>query len=171
MAVFRTISNPKKFNFCNFPVHFPCLSALKKIQTFLPFQGILRKRHTQSKSHLISRIFGPFRGILSHRPFPAQHPVNPPHFRPFQGIAYLDVSKKNAFILSRNYSVFLRISSVLAQFQGVWGRFWGRGWDEKGRRFCRRIPLLGEILGGWGGRKPGDFFSKNTSKLGNFLGG
>ena len=94
-----------------------------------------------------------------------------PRFLPFQGIAYLDVSKKNAFILSRNYSVFLRISSVLAQFQGVWGRFWGRGWDEKGRRFCRRIPLLGEILGGWGGRKPGDFFSKNTSKLGNFLGG
>ena len=170
MAVFRTISKSKKLNFCNFPIHFPCLSGLEKIQTFSPINSILRKRHTQPKSLRTSPIIGPVRGYPSHLPLPNHHPTNP-HIFPFQRGPYDWIFlRRMHWNQVQNRLICRKLYRFHAQSQGAWGRLWGVSGMENGRRFCRRIFQIWGDFEGLGRGKSGIFFLVDCPFPGGFLG-
>ena len=165
MTLFRVIPDFQKLNFCNFFIHFPCLSALKKIQTFSPYKHHPSQTTFPLKVPTDSPNFWPFQGVscrtrlfqTSIQPIPTFSALlgdcPPGHFRE----KYVRIKSK-LFCFLTHFSHFkhnpsgpggdsgdeggMKKEDVSAEEYPSWGRFWGPGEGEKQDIFSRRIPLV-----------------------------
>ena len=146
MTLFRIISHHEKLNFCNFFIHFPCLSAPAKIQTFWPFQSILRTTTFPIKIPCVRPDIQPFQGGILRR---RNHSHVLSNIRPFREPFGQAVFNQEIIQFYTQMMPFLNKStSSLATAPGEPREIPGGRMGRKGRCFCTKKSLNWDVSGG-----------------------
>ena len=149
MTLFRIISHHEKLNFCNFFIHFPCLSAPAKIQTFWPFQSILRTTTFPIKIPCVRPDIQPFQGGILRRRNLAKYSHVLSNISPFREPFGQAVFNQEIIQFYTQMMPFLnKNTSSLATALGEPGEISEGRMGRKGRCFCTKKSLNWDVSGG-----------------------